>query len=283
MTSDKILSIVVANYNYGRFLDAALSSVLTQIQDTVELIVVDGGSTDNSLDIIQRHASRLSWWTSEKDRGQSNAFNKGFMHASGRYMTWLNADDVLFPGAIKRILDAIKRNPSCEWFAGGCCWLDQDLCVLRCSRGRQFSKMRADAGDIQVYAPSSVFARTLYDRVGGYVDENCDYVMDIELWNRFYRIGNVTYQPLPGYNWGLRLHPDAKMSGHNFAQSPTSNPNHPINVRKNREYQDVLSRYATRQMTKLKYIVSLSICQSLLGRLDTLRYRGMHYDKIRSD
>ncbi len=282
-TNIKTLSVVVANYNYGRFLETALNSVLSQKPAEAELIVVDGGSTDNSLEIIRHHALELAWWVSEKDKGQSNAFNKGFAHAKGRYLTWLNADDVMFPGAIDRILKAIRQNPSCEWFAGGCCWLDQDLRVLKCSRGRRFSKIRADAGDIQVYAPSSVFAKTLYDRVGGFIDENCNYVMDIELWNRFYRLGNATYQPLPGYNWGLRLHPEAKMSGHNFSQSPTSNPNHPIHAMKVSEYQNVLSKYATSKMSSLKYVLSLSPVESIQGRIDTLRYRGRHYREVEND
>ena len=283
MNAGMILSIVVVNYNYGRFLETALTSVLTQKTADVELIVVDGGSSDNSVEIIKQYADQLAWWVSEKDKGQSDAFNKGFAHASGRYLTWLNADDVMFPGAIRRILETIKSNPSCEWFAGGCCWLDPDLRVLRCSRGRRFSRIRAEAGDIQVYAPSSVFARTLYDRVGGYVDVNCNYVMDIELWNRFYRMGGASYQPIPGYNWGLRLHPDAKMSGHNFIQSPTSNPTHPIHAKKEREYQNVLSRYATSRMSRLKYVLSLALVKSIQGRIDTLRYRGRHYSEVGND
>ena len=275
-----LLSVVVANYNYGRFIETAIQSVLDQNNHDVELIVVDGGSTDDSVSIIRQYASRIAWWCSEKDGGQSNAFNKGFSHAKGKYLTWLNADDVFFPGAIKRICTACKNNPQCEWFAGGCCWLDPDLRIIRCSRGRPFSLMRAAAGDIQVYAPSSVFARSLFQRFGGYVDEQCNYVMDIELWNRFYYKGGVKYVPLQGYNWGLRLHPEAKMSGHNFKESPLSDLSHPVRRIREEEYLRVMSQYAMCEMNRMKYALSISPLMSIVSRLDTLRFRGKFYKEV---
>ena len=78
------ISIVVPNYNYGRFIEKTLQSILAQDYPNLELIVVDGGSTDESVDIIRRYADRISWWTSEKDRGQSHAINKGFCRAEGQ-------------------------------------------------------------------------------------------------------------------------------------------------------------------------------------------------------
>jgi len=79
-----LLSIVIANYNYGRFLESAILSVVSQeLADKVELIVCDGGSTDDSVEIIKKYSGQISWWVSEKDNGQSDAFNKGFAHARG--------------------------------------------------------------------------------------------------------------------------------------------------------------------------------------------------------
>ena len=98
---DPILSIVIANYNYGRFLEDAIRSVCLQnMGDKIELIICDAASTDNSLEIIRKYASKIAWWCSEKDGGQSAAFNKGFSHARGKYLTWLNADDVLVSGCL---------------------------------------------------------------------------------------------------------------------------------------------------------------------------------------
>ena len=107
-------SIVIVNYNYGRFLEAAILSILNQSCVDYELIVVDGGSTDNSVDIIRKYKNSISWWCSEKDNGQSHAFNKGFAHANGRFLTWLNADDLLMPGTLaaakKKLLKKYLRN-----------------------------------------------------------------------------------------------------------------------------------------------------------------------------
>ena len=104
-----LLSIVIANYNYGLFLEEAIRSVLVQKCPDVELLVVDGGSSDNSVEIIRRYSDDLAWWVSEKDRGQSNAFNKGFAHANGKYLTWLNADDVMPRGCLETITAEMRR------------------------------------------------------------------------------------------------------------------------------------------------------------------------------
>ena len=89
-------------------MEETIQSDLCQVDETmclpsgerIELIIVDGGSNDNSVEIINKYADRLAWWCSEKDRGQSHAFNKGFTHATGRFLTWLNADDILLPSTL---------------------------------------------------------------------------------------------------------------------------------------------------------------------------------------
>ena len=96
-------SIVMANYNSGHYIERAIQSVLSQSCKDFELIVVDGGSSDESVDIIKKYTDKLSWWVSEPDKGQSDAFNKGFSHATGRYYTWLNADDLLLPNVLEKV------------------------------------------------------------------------------------------------------------------------------------------------------------------------------------
>ena len=110
-----LLSIVIANYNYGRFLEEAIQSVLSQSCDDYELIIVDGGSTDNSVEIIKKYEDKIAWWVSEKDNGQSDAFNKGFAQAKGKFGCWLNADDILMPNAIRAVVEYIKKHPKAEW------------------------------------------------------------------------------------------------------------------------------------------------------------------------
>ena len=213
-----LLSIVIANYNYGRFLDEAIQSVIAQdMGDKVELIIVDGGSTDNSVEIIQKYANGLppnisytdwinssnhnsqtppliTWWCSEPDGGQSAAFNKGFSHSHGRFLTWLNADDVMLTGTIKKLKLAIDKHPECEWFVGGVLWLDPGMKIIRCGRGRPFSEIRYRSGNVSVWGPCSFFTKTLLDSVGG-VDERFFYTMDTDLWLKFACKAGARYLP----------------------------------------------------------------------------------------
>ncbi|HZU87535.1 MAG TPA: glycosyltransferase family 2 protein, partial [Anaerolineaceae bacterium] len=106
-----LVSIVTPSYNQARYLEATLRSVLEQDYPNLEYIVVDGGSTDGSREIIQKYASRLAWWVSEKDRGQTDAINKGFSRAHGEILAWLNSDDTYQPGAIRQAVEALQNHP----------------------------------------------------------------------------------------------------------------------------------------------------------------------------
>lgn len=281
-----LISIVIANYNYGHYLEEAILSVLSQCisvadtvklslstGETIELIIVDGGSSDNSIQVIQKYADKLAWWCSEPDRGQSDAFNKGFAHARGRFFTWLNADDIFFPGSLERARQQIYRYPLCEWFVAGCMWLDQEMRVIKCSNARTFSRLRAERGEISVWAPSSFFSRELFKRAGG-VDVDFHYSMDTELWFRFYRWASVMYRPIKGYCWGLRLHPAAKMSGHNFENSELSQEMHPRWAQLKKEGKLFHSRYGYPKSNKFVKWITTSPLIFMKNKLDTWRFRN---------
>ncbi len=278
MVMKPLLSIVIANYNYGRFLEDAIKSVLAQdAGDKIELIICDADSADNSVEIIKKYENRIAWWCSEKDGGQSAAFNKGFKYARGRFLTWLNADDVMFPGTIAKLEAKIAAFPATEWFIGGCCWLDGELNITRCSRARPLSRIRADGGNIQVYGPSSFFSRELFERAGGNVDERFHYMMDIELWNRFYHKAGANYVMLPGYVWGFRMHPEAKTSGQRFAGSEMAQSEHPAWAKKRAEERLNAEMYCKHRMTMLRRIVSISPLPWLMGWMDTFMMKGRKY------
>src|SRR5215472_7727613 len=94
------ITVVTPSFNQGQFLEATLRSVLDQNYPNLEYIVCDGGSTDNSVEVIQRYQDRLAWWVSEKDKGQSNAINKGFAGATGDLLAYINSDDTFAPGSL---------------------------------------------------------------------------------------------------------------------------------------------------------------------------------------
>ena len=205
-----LLSIVIANYNYGRFLEEAIQSVLSQSCNDYELIIVDGGSTDNSVEIIKKYEDKIAWWVSEKDKGQSDAFNKGFAHAKGKYLTWLNADDVLHHGAINAIITALKKSPNCEWFTGNFFRFDREGNILQIGWGPHcYPKwMQRRNSPIVVFGPSTIFSKDLWERVGK-IDVDMHVQMDTDMWTRFI-VAGVKQQRICHFIWGFRMHEDSK-------------------------------------------------------------------------
>ena len=302
MAARPLLSIVIANYNYGRFLEEAIQSIIAQgMPGIMEVIICDAASTDNSVDVIKKYANGLppntlrsdwetpnsklqtsnfkliSWWCSEPDGGQSAAFNKGFSHARGRFLTWLNADDVLLPGTVAALARAAERWPDSEWFVGGCFWLDPEMKVLKCFRARGFSEVRFRTGQVSSWGPSSFFTKRLLDAVGG-VDERCQYTMDGDLWLKFAVIAGARYSPFVKYAWGLRLHENGKMSGHNFTSSAHSSPDHPKWAQIRRE-GELRKEYftPTAKRSRWNWFRSIHWLAVIMSRIDTIRYKGRHY------
>lgn len=268
-----LLSVVIANYNYGRFLEEAICSVLNQgVNDEVELIVCDAGSSDGSVEIIQKYQDRISWWCSERDRGQSDAFNKGFSHARGKYLTWLNADDVFTPGALRAVLTAMKKHPECEWFAGSSLYADKDLRVEDCFCAHHFSALRAKYAFLSVGGPSSFFSKRIYQAVGG-INESLHYAMDVDLWLRFYHELHVTYRRVVHNVWAYRRHENSKMSG--IDCNPTDKA---IEDRRKATIEsDALdAKYGVRHGFKynLVQIISYSIVDGLIVWWRNMRWRG---------
>ena len=214
-----LFTCVVPSLNQGRFLRTALESLFAQ-GDDLEVIVVDGGSTDGSVEILREHSSRLAWWCSEADGGQSAAFNKGFAHARGEWLFWLNADDVLLPGALARVRAVLEGrrdlNPRLEWIAGNELVIDEGGRILRCLRGNAWHDGLYRHAVPHVYGPSSFFTRDLFLAAGGF-DENLRVAMDFDLWIRFMRTqrarrGRVGFLRINDYLWAWRMHDGSKTS-----------------------------------------------------------------------
>src|SRR5829696_556581 len=112
------LSIITPSYNQGRFLEETILSVLNQAYERLEYIVIDGGSSDESVSIIRRYENRLAYWVSEKDRGQVHAISKGLEKATGDIVAFINSDDVYLPGAFNAVMTHFADNPESKWVCG---------------------------------------------------------------------------------------------------------------------------------------------------------------------
>lgn len=215
-----LFTIVVANYNHGKFLEQAIQSVINQSCRDFELIVVDGGSTDNSVEVIKKYSHYLSWWVSEKDGGQSEAFNKGFRKAKGEFFFWLNADDLLLPDSLAHAKEAIKKNQNCLWFAANTIFFSEDGTIQKCARGPSWNDFLMKNAPIYIYGPTAIFHRSLFELVNGF-DEGLHYTMDSDLWMRFKNNG-IRFKRINHYFWGFRIHEESKTS-HAFFNKPNTN------------------------------------------------------------
>ncbi len=204
---DPRVSIVTPSYNQGPFIRATIESVLAQDYPNLEYIVMDGGSTDETASIVNEYASRLTW-ISEKDRGQSDAINKGFRMAKGSILAWINSDDLLLPGAVGKAVRAFESNPALGAVYGEGYLIDRAGNVTgRFPHTQPFNLWRLMYVSDYILQQSTYFRRSALDDVG-LLDEDLHYSMD---WDLFIRIGQrhpIGY--LPEYLGCLREYPEAK-------------------------------------------------------------------------
>ena len=214
------ITVVTPSYQQASFLDLTMQSVLNQDYGNLEYIVIDGGSTDGSVDIINSCADQLSYWVSEKDQGQSHAINKGFARATGEIYCWINSDDLLEPGSLNCVASYFSRNPDCQFLNGGCRTIDESGGPSPCPdengvlhTERHLELLPEDAfvhWTKRWFAQQSTFwSAGLWKRCGG-LDESLHFAMDYDLWQRFSRHAElrVVREVLASY----RFHSDAKCS-----------------------------------------------------------------------
>ncbi len=194
MSAPGRISIVVPSYNQAHFLDATLASLFSQDDPDLEVLLLDGGSNDGSLAVIERWSPRLAFWVSEKDRGQSHAINKGFARASGDWLGWLNSDDLLLPGALATLRERIAAQPQTRWWTGSGHFIDAGNRFLYAYGSPAELREPAQLSDWRAHwiaQPSTFFRRELYDAAGGSVREDLHYAMDLDLWLRLVKLAPV--------------------------------------------------------------------------------------------
>jgi glycosyltransferase involved in cell wall biosynthesis len=204
------ISIITPSYNQASYLEETLLSVFSQEYPDLEYMVVDGGSTDGSVEIIEKYADRLAWWVSAKDNGQADALNKGFARATGEIVAWINSDDYYLPGAFAAAVRALEENPDCGMVYG-------DVVSIN-GAGERINVMRyGDWGldellQFNIIGQPSVFMRRSVLEQAGYLDLSYHYLLDHELWLRVAQKAPVRYFP---QCWSAaRFHAEAKNLAH---------------------------------------------------------------------
>ena len=209
MTSLPKLSIVTPSFNQGEFIEDTIVSVLDQNYPNLEYIIIDGGSSDNSVEIIRKYEKFLAYWVSEKDRGQSHAINKGFEQASGDIYSWLNSDDRLEPGALSAVVDAFKQYPETGVFVGHGRKADRSGNTQYYKKPDELSFEGIckwmDGGNFM--QPSCFFRRCAWEKAGP-LDENVHIALDVDLWLRM--VQHVSFQAIDKLLSTAMIHEDAK-------------------------------------------------------------------------
>ena len=202
-----LVTVVTPSYNQGAFIRATIESVLSQDYPRLEYIIMDGGSTDETAQIVKEYASRLTW-ISEKDRGQAHAINKGFRIAKGEIISWLNSDDFYLPGAVSHAVEALEQAPEAGAVYGEGYLIDKDGQVtgrFPCTEPFNLWKL--------VYLSDYILQQTVFFRKAvidelGYLNEDLHYTLD---WDILIRIGQrYPLQYISEYMGCLREYPQAK-------------------------------------------------------------------------
>lgn len=201
-----LVSIITPSYNQVRYLEHTIQSVLKQDYPNLEYMVVDGKSTDGSLEVIERYKKKLTWWVSEQDLGQADAINKGFRKAKGDIIAWLNSDDLYLPGAISSAVEIFQKNPDAGVVYGDAVSADADGRLLNELRFSKWGTL--DFLEFNIICQPAVFMKRSFVEKVGFLDSSYHFFLDHQLWIRLSRETEFVHHPAI---WAVsRYHQEAK-------------------------------------------------------------------------
>jgi len=200
------LSIITPSFNQGRFLEETILSVLNQNYENLEYIIIDGGSNDDSVNIIRRYERHLAYWVSEPDRGQVHAINKGIEHMTGDVAAFINSDDVYLPGAFAAAMNVFREEPQCQWLCGDTIVFGDGYPTQLIAANVPKSAAHCLSWAFRAPQPGMFWRAPLMKR--GF-DERWQYVFDSDLYTRLLLEG-FTCKHLPAAVAKYRLHPTSK-------------------------------------------------------------------------
>jgi glycosyltransferase involved in cell wall biosynthesis len=202
------ISLVTPVWNSGKFIEQTIRSVLAQGYPNLEYFIVDGGSTDGSVDIIRKYEKQIAGWISEPDKGMYDALNKGFARTSGEVMGWISATDQLQLGGLSVVGSVFRDLPSVDWITGRPTLLNEEGMTIFILAQTRWSRIRFLAGaNRTIQQESTYWRRSLWDRAGSHTDSSRRNGADFELWVRFFRHAQV--YPVDGLIGAFRNHDDS--------------------------------------------------------------------------
>jgi glycosyltransferase involved in cell wall biosynthesis len=205
------ISIVTPNYNGGEYLENTIISILSQNYPNLEYIIIDGGSSDDSVNIIRKYEKKLSYWVSESDNGMYDAIQKGFAKSTGEIMAWLNSDDMYHPKAFFIIAEIFSNFLNVNWLTGMSTKFDELGRTIDCSQSKSFSKFDFYNHDFKwIMQETTFWRRSLWESSGSYLNTNLKYAGDFELWLRF--IKNENLYVIDALIGGFRLRSSNQLS-----------------------------------------------------------------------
>lgn len=206
------ISIVTPSFNQGGFIEETILSVLSQEYPDLEYLVMDGGSSDATLNVLQKYSGKVTWF-SEPDQGQTDAINKGLRRATGSIVGYLNADDLLLPGALNKVAQTFTADPQTWWVSGKCQIVDEEnneirtpITVYKNTLLRWHSFLLLLMTNY-ISQPATFWRRESLDAIG-YLDESLRYVMDYEYWLRLYSKRPPVF--IPEYLAAFKIHRNSK-------------------------------------------------------------------------
>ena len=186
-----LVTVVTPSYNQAKFLEQTIRSVLAQDYQPIEYIIIDGASTDGSVEIIRRYEAELAYWISEPDQGQADAINKGFYRARGDIVAWLNSDDLYLPGAVSQAVDVLRTDPELGMVFGDALTID--------AQGRPLNMLAfGDWGLVELMSfriicqPAVFIRRTVLDQTG-FLDPDYHFLLDHQLWIRIAKTAPIRH------------------------------------------------------------------------------------------
>lgn len=209
MKEHPLVTIVTPSYNQAPYLELTIRSVLEQDYPNIEYIIMDGGSSDGSVQIIERYSDRLAYWETVKDKGQTDAINKGFSHAHGEILAWLNSDDVLYPQAVREAVDYLVSHPECGLVYGNCNFINAQNEIIGRFNAKQTDYQKLTQGYVHIPQQAAFWRTDLWRQVGP-LDDGIYFAMDYDLWLRLAKISEIKYLPTTEPWAAFRLHADAK-------------------------------------------------------------------------